>query len=131
MKILIVEDDKDIADVVATCARVQWPGSECIQLSRGSSVNSTLVDEQPDLMVLDLGLPDVNGIDLLTDIRSFSSVPVVILTARSDEAERVKGLMLGADDYVTKPFSHLELMARMHAVLRRSAHSRVRLKRSA
>ena len=123
MKILIVEDDKDIADVVATCVRVQWPGSECIHLSRGSAVPPTLVDEQPDLMVLDLALPDIDGLDLLRKVRDFSSVPVVVLTARTDEAELVKGLMGGADDYITKPFSHLELMARMHAVLRRARRS--------
>ena len=123
MKILIVEDDKDIADVVATCARVQWPDSECIHLARGGSVLATLADETPDLMVLDLGLPDINGLELLQQVRGFSNVPVVILTARTDEAERVKGLMGGADDYVTKPFSHLELMARMHAILRRANRS--------
>ena len=70
-------------------------------------------------MLLDVGLPDIDGFEVLRQIRAFSDVPVVMLTARDDAMDKVKGLELGADDYVTKPFNHLELMARVQAVLRR------------
>ena len=70
-------------------------------------------------MLLDIGLPDIDGFDVLRELRAFSDVPVVMLTARDDAMDKVKGLELGADDYVTKPFNHLELMARVRAVLRR------------
>ncbi|MGH2474461.1 MAG: response regulator transcription factor, partial [Candidatus Limnocylindrales bacterium] len=73
----------------------------------------------PDLVLLDIGLPDIDGFEVLRQIRAFSDVPVVMLTAHDDSMDKVKGLELGADDYVTKPFNHLELMARVKAVLRR------------
>jgi two-component system, OmpR family, KDP operon response regulator KdpE len=75
--------------------------------------------ERPDIVLLDVGLPDLDGFSVLTRIRAFSDVPIVMLTARDDAMDKVKGLELGADDYVTKPFNHLELMARVRAVLRR------------
>ena len=75
--------------------------------------------EAPDLVLLDIGLPGQDGFEVLRELRAFSDVPVVMLTARDDAMDKVKGLELGADDYVTKPFNHLELMARVRAVLRR------------
>ena len=75
--------------------------------------------EHPDIVLLDVGLPDMDGFAVLRQLRAFSDVPVVMLTARDDAMDKVKGLELGADDYVTKPFNHLELMARVKAVLRR------------
>jgi DNA-binding response OmpR family regulator len=77
--------------------------------------------ELPDIVILDLGLPDVDGLDVLQNLRKTSDVPVIILTARAGDSSRVKGLELGGDDYVVKPFSPAELLARMNAVLRRSA----------
>ena len=74
----------------------------------------------PDIVILDLGLPDMDGFDVLREIRSFSNVPLIILTVRGDETSRIKGLELGADDYIVKPFSPVELLARVKAVLRRS-----------
>jgi len=76
--------------------------------------------ERPDLVLLDVGLPEMNGFEVLKAIRLFSDVPVIMLTVRDDELSKVQGLELGADDYVTKPFSHLELLARVRAVLRRT-----------
>jgi two-component system KDP operon response regulator KdpE len=80
--------------------------------------------EQPDLIMLDLGLPDIDGFQVLRQIRDFSDVPVVILTVRGEEMDKIKGLELGADDYIIKPFSPGELLARMKALLRRSSMSK-------
>jgi two-component system KDP operon response regulator KdpE len=77
--------------------------------------------EHPDIVLIDVGLPGMDGFEVLRQVRAFSDVPVVMLTARDDAMDKVKGLELGADDYVTKPFNHLELMARVKAVLRRLA----------
>jgi DNA-binding response OmpR family regulator len=79
-----------------------------------------LTRERPDLVILDIALPDANGLDILKEIRRYYSVPVLVVSVRSDELSRVKGLELGADDYMSKPFSHTELLARIRAVLRRS-----------
>ena len=76
--------------------------------------------ERPDVVLLDIGLPEMSGFDVLEEIRLFSDVPVIMLTVRDDELSKIQGLELGADDYVTKPFSHLELLARVRAVLRRA-----------
>ncbi len=75
--------------------------------------------EEPDVVILDLGLPDINGFEVLREIRLFSHVPIIILTVRSEEADIIKGLERGADDYVTKPFRQLELLARVKALIRR------------
>ena len=89
--------------------------------ARGSDALSVVVDWQPDVVVLDLGLPDLDGTDVLRMIRSVSSVPVIVATARDDEVEIVKVLDAGADDYVIKPYSASQLDARIRAVLRRAA----------
>ena len=81
--------------------------------------------EFPDIITLDLGLPDIDGFEVLRQIRSFSNVPVVILTARGEEKDRIKGLELGADDYIVEPFSPSELIARLKALLRRSRISEI------
>ena len=117
--VLIVEDDPDTAKLVSIylqrdghkvlCAR---DGIEGLRLAR---------DAQPDLVVLDLMLPKLNGIGVCRTLRQESTVPIVIVTARVEEEDRLKGLDLGADDYVTKPFSPRELAARIRAVLRRTA----------
>ena len=120
MKILVVDDEPDVIKVIAMSFRMQQPAWEVISAEDGPEALDLLEQERPDLVLLDIGLPDMNGFEVLKSMRLFSDVPVVMLTVRDDELSKVQGLELGADDYVTKPFSHLELLARVRAVLRRA-----------
>ncbi|MGE0539563.1 MAG: response regulator [Dehalococcoidia bacterium] len=119
MKILIVEDAPEVVESVRLGFMLQWREVEVLDVGEGSAAVDLIEREAPDLVLLDIGLPDMDGYDVLRQIRAFSDVPVVMLTARDDTMDMVKGLELGADDYVTKPFNHLELLARVRAVLRR------------
>ncbi len=120
LKVLIIEDSRDIVETISLCFELHWPGVEGISTAEGGEGLALTETESPDIVILDLGLPDMDGFDVLKNIRAFSDVPIVILTARGDEIDRVRGLELGADDYITKPFSHMELLARIKAVLRRT-----------
>jgi DNA-binding response OmpR family regulator len=116
--IVVVEDEPDIGDLLALyCRREGWT----VHLSGdGRSGLETIRAREPDFVVLDIGLPgDMNGFDVCRELRQTSDVPVLFLTARDDEVDRVLGLEMGADDYVTKPFSPREIVARIKAVLRR------------
>ena len=118
--ILVVEDEPAIADTIQYA--LESEGFRCQRLDVGAGVVEVL-DRQPvALVVLDIGLPDMSGIEVCRRIRQRHDVPVIFLTARSGEVDRVVGLELGADDYVTKPFSPRELAARAKAVLRRARH---------
>jgi DNA-binding response OmpR family regulator len=115
---LVVEDDNQIrSSLIRSLADRGYVSSGSAD---GLSALSAIVDDQPDVVLLDLGLPDIDGLDLLRMIRSVSGVPVLVVTARDDNAEIVKTLDAGADDYVVKPFSSTQLEARVRAVLRRS-----------
>jgi DNA-binding response OmpR family regulator len=116
--ILVVEDEMNIARLVRDY--LEHAGFEVIVTGDGDSALASARGSKPDLMVLDLGLPGRDGLDVAREIRRTSNVPIVMLTARGDEADRVAGLELGADDYVVKPFSPKELVARVRALLRRS-----------
>jgi len=120
MKILIVDEEPDVRKLVAMSFHLQQPGWEVIGAEDGPQALELVERERPDLVLLDVGLPEMNGFEVLKAIRLFSDVPVIMLTVRDDELSKVQGLELGADDYVTKPFSHLELLARVRAVLRRT-----------
>ena len=115
--ILLVEDEEDIAALVR--AYLERDGFRVVWTARGTEGLAALERNDVRLAILDLRLPDADGFDVCRAIRASSSLPVVMLTARDDEADRVTGLELGADDYVTKPFSPRELTARVRAVLRR------------
>jgi two-component system KDP operon response regulator KdpE len=119
MRILVVDDEPDVVESVRLGFNLQWREVEILGASSGEEALDVVEREHPDIVLLDVGLPDVDGFEVLRRIRAFSDVPVVMLTARDDAMDKVKGLELGADDYVTKPFNHLELMARVKAVLRR------------
>ena len=119
MKILIVDDEPDVIKVIAMSFRMQQPAWEVISAQEGPEALELMEEERPDVVLLDVGLPDMNGFEVLKSIRLFSDVPVIMLTVHDDELSKVQGLELGADDYITKPFSHLELLARVRAVLRR------------
>lgn len=119
MKILVIDDAPDVIESVQLGFTLQWREVEVLGAATGEQGLDILEQEHPDLVLLDVGLPDIDGYEVLRQIRAFSDVPVVMLTARDDTLDLVKGLELGADDYVTKPFNHLELLARVKAVLRR------------
>lgn len=117
VKVLLVEDDKSIADSVITS--LQIAGLEVHHVMTGAEAISAATEISPDVVLMDLGLPDMDGLDASKTIRETSSVPIIIVSARGDELDRVLGLELGADDYVVKPFSQRELLARIRAVTRR------------
>ncbi|WP_309626471.1 two-component system response regulator CreB [Methylibium sp.] len=119
--ILIVEDEPGIADTLAYALGTE--GFEPLCCATGEAALQSLARRAPALVILDVGLPDLSGFELFKLIRARSDVPVVFLTARSDEIDRVVGLELGADDYVAKPFSPRELVARVRGVLRRSTRA--------
>jgi two-component system, OmpR family, KDP operon response regulator KdpE len=119
MKVLVVDDEPDVVESVRLGFTLQWREVDVLGAGTGEAALDAIEREHPDIVLLDVGLPDVDGFEVLQRTRAFSDVPVVMLTARDDAMDKVKGLELGADDYVTKPFNHLELMARVKAVLRR------------
>ncbi len=116
--ILLVDDEPKIRDLLRSY--LEREGYQVLDTATGNGAVDIAHRAQPDLVVLDLGLPDLSGEDVIRIVRSTSDVPVVMLTARASEGDRIAGLKLGADDYVTKPFSPRELVARVEAVLRRS-----------
>ena len=118
MNILIVDDEPAISDTLAYALRADGFTSECCTL--GAEALARLADVEHDLVVLDVGLPDMSGFDVCRALRRRSEVPVIFLTARSDEVDRIVGLELGADDYVAKPFSPREVVSRVRAILRRT-----------
>jgi DNA-binding response OmpR family regulator len=121
-KILVVEDEARIARLVRDY--LEHAGFEAVVVGDGETALASARRSMPDLVVLDLGLPGRDGLDVARTLRRTSSVPIVMLTARGDETDRVVGLELGADDYVVKPFSPKELVARVRAVLRRTQAAR-------
>jgi DNA-binding response OmpR family regulator len=120
MKFLIVDDDKAIVEAVMIGLQFQWRDAEVHSASDGEEGLRMFLDLSPDVTLLDVNMPVMSGFETLQRIRELSDAPVLMLTARGDEMSKVKGLELGADDYLVKPFSHLELFARIKAVLRRS-----------
>ena len=116
---LIIEDDHEIVNFVALNFRLRWPEAELISTGLGEEGVEMVESEDPHVVILDLGLPDISGFEVLRQIRLFSSVPVVVLTVRGDEADMVKGLEWGADDYLVKPFRPSELLARLKVQARR------------
>ncbi|MBB1347809.1 response regulator [Pseudoalteromonas sp. SG45-2] len=124
-KILIVEDEENIAEVLIAYAKQQDYETE--HFNSGKGVVSFVKQNTVDLILLDLMLPDVDGTELCKQIRAFSSVPIIMLTAKSEEIDRLLGLELGADDYICKPFSPKEVIARIKAVLRRTSQPKTNI----
>jgi DNA-binding response OmpR family regulator len=116
--IVVVEDEANIADLVGMY--LEREGFRVLKCATGADGLDAFRSQRPRLMVLDVGLPDTDGLEVCKEIRRTSQIPVIFLTARDGEVDRVLGLELGADDYLTKPFSPAELVARVRAVLRRS-----------
>lgn len=115
-KILVVEDEKSISHFIS--AILNSNGYEAMQARTGTEALSMISSHCPDLIILDLGLPDMDGLDILRQLRTWSSLPVVVVSARSHEREKVTALDLGADDYLTKPFGTDEMLARVRTAIR-------------
>ncbi len=115
--ILVVDDEERMARFIRL--NLEHDGFQVVEAYRGMQALQEYRDSLPDLVLLDVMLPDINGFEVLGMLREISNVPVIMLTAKGEEDDRVKGLELGADDYVTKPFSPRELVSRVRAVLRR------------
>ena len=125
--VLVVDDEPIVREVV--CSYLQREGYRTLEAGDGDRARELVEQDAPTLVVLDLMLPGTDGLELCRWIRNRSSLPVIMLTARGEEADRIVGLELGADDYVTKPFSPRELVARVRSVLRRSAPQLVQAER--
>lgn len=120
MKVLLIDDDPEILDAVTVGFHFEWRDCTVLTATTGEEGLRLFFENSPDIVVLDLVMPDTNGFDVLREIRRVSDVAVIMLTARQREANHVRGLDLGADDYVTKPFTILTLLARIRAILRRT-----------
>lgn len=121
-KILVVEDEKNISHFIS--AVLNTNGYEAMQARSGEEALSMISSHCPDLIILDLGLPDMDGMEILRTIRSWSRLPVMVVSARTHERDKVEALDAGADDYITKPFGSAELLARIRTAIR---HTRTRL----
>jgi DNA-binding response OmpR family regulator len=118
VKILVADDDADLLDVTTYALRRE--GYNIVTATDGQQAVDRHLDERPDLVLLDVGLPRMNGFDVCRRIRESAATPIIMLTARNDDDNVVQGFLTGADDYVTKPFSHRQLAARIRAVLNRT-----------
>ena len=123
MKMLIIEDNTELLGPMSMTFKLRWPQLSIIHTPSGSKGVEMTETESPDVILLDINLPDIGGYEVLRQIRLFSDVPVLILTVRGEEMDRVRGLEMGADDYIIKPFSALELLARVHSALRRGGRT--------
>jgi len=120
LKALIIEDDADVAEAVSLCLQLRWHQIMPFVATKGTRGIEMLQSESFDIVVLDINLPDIDGFEVLNQIRSFSNVPVIIVTVRGKEEDQARGLEMGADDYIVKPFRPRDFVARVNAVLRRS-----------
>jgi DNA-binding response OmpR family regulator len=120
VKVLLADDDPDVLDAVATALRFHWRDVTVITGYNGEQALELFFEHEPDVVVLDVGMPVMNGFGVLERIRRTSDTPVLFLTGRPSEIDQVRGLELGADEYVLKPFSHLVLLARIRALMRRT-----------
>ena len=120
MKILVIDDDHDVVEAISLAFGLQWSDVLVIPAYSAKEAQAAFNRENPDSVLLDIALPDSDGFDVLRWIRDRSDVPVLMISARDEEIDKVRGLELGADDYITKPFGYLELSARIKAVMRRA-----------
>ena len=121
LKILVVEDEEAISNFIATTLKAN--DYNVIMARTGKEALSMIPSHCPDVILLDLGLPDIDGIDILQQIREWSNIPVIVVSARTEEADKVKALDMGADDYIAKPFGTSELLARIRTALRHAQRS--------
>jgi two-component system KDP operon response regulator KdpE len=127
--ILVVEDDKAVQKLITTTLETQ--GYQYHTSSTGEGSIFEAVTKQPDIMLLDLGLPDMDGIDIIKKVRTWSNMPIIVVSARSEDRDKINALDAGADDYLTKPFSVEELLARLRVSLRRVRYDSEKLQKNA
>ena len=120
MKVLLIEESQEVVRDISFCLQVRYPGVIVISIGGGREGIDMVETESPDLVMVDSCLPDIEIPDLVTEIRDFSDVPLIILYEESTEMDRARGLEMGADEYINKPFSPKELLARVTALLRRT-----------
>jgi len=120
MKALLIEDSPEATNTVSMAFEFRWPEATIISAVDGAKGVEMAETESPDIIILEINLPDVDGFEVLKQIRLFSDVPIIILSVRDAELDRVRGLEEGADDYIVKPFSVLDFLARVKSALRRS-----------
>jgi len=119
MKVLIVEDSPEIVEAVSIILEMRWPEVKIVSTALGEQGIALAARASPSVIILDIGLPDISGFEVLRRIRLFSDIPIVILTVTSDESSIAKGLEWGADDYIIKPFKQWELLSRIQEALKR------------
>jgi len=119
VRVLIIEDSAEIVEAISLCLQLQWPEITISSTDEGTRGVEILESESFDMVLLDISLPDIEGFEVLKRVRSFSNVPVIILTARVREEDKAIGLEMGADDYIVKPFRVSDLVTRMNALLHR------------
>ena len=120
MKVLVIDDFPEEVEIIGLCFRMRWPDATLISSGSGREAVSLVETGAPDIVILDMALPDILGVRVLKEIRRFSDLPVIVVSGDQDETAKITALETGADDYLTKPFSPTELMARAKAVLRRT-----------
>jgi len=120
VKALLIEDSQEIVNVVSLTFGLRWPEATFLSADAGAKGIKMVETESPDIVILDINLPDMSGFDVLERIRLFSDVPIIILTVRGEQIDELTGLEMGADDYIVKPFGPANLLTRVRAVLRRS-----------
>jgi two-component system, OmpR family, KDP operon response regulator KdpE len=120
MRALIIEDSPEIADAISLCLQLRWPEAVISTFQQGQKGLDAVKSENMDIVILDLNLPDMDGLQVLKKLRNFSNVPVIIVTVRAKEDDQAAGLELGADDYIVKPFRPRDLIARVNALIRRA-----------
>jgi len=126
LKVLLIEDDPATVEAIQLCLEINRPDAALTFTARGLEGIELLRSEAPDVLILDLGLPDIDGIRVLEEIRPFSDIPVLIVSARDTQDSIVKGLELGAEDYIVKPFNYQDLLTRLEGILRPSRMTRPR-----
>ena len=125
MKVLIIEDDANVVEAVSLCLQLRWPEVIISTAVEGTKGVEMLKSGAFDIVILDINLPDIDGFEVLERTRSFSNVPVLILTVRGKEEDQARGLEIGADDYIVKPFRPRDFVARVNSVLRRAGIPKV------
>ena len=120
MQILVIEDKEEVAESLSLCLKLAWAQANIIVTADGDKGIDIVETESPGMVILDLELSDTDSFKVVKEIRSFSDVPIIVLTAKEAEMDKVKGLQMGADEYITRPFSPIDLIAKAKAVLRRA-----------
>jgi two-component system response regulator VicR len=122
LTVLIIEDDAEVAQVISLSLQLQWPEAKTSFAAHGTKGLRMIESEPFDVVILDLDLPDIDGLKVLEQLRSFSNVPAIIVSVTGDEEDQVRGLEMGADDYILKPFKPRDIIARVSSVLRRHSY---------